>query len=281
MNKCKTRILDVLKQNLSVSDSIYLDDCHLKDIESNLFFPPYEEIDKRANSLRSSAAMIYNTIGPDSILFDGKHYSKIEYERKFPALNNDDQSGHDHSAHLDVSMMSDDLSELILIEAKCLEWFDNPKSMSIAYLSPKCYLTDTGKAVPHFIESFRSLKSCPELKDPKDGTRILPYYRIYDAIQMNIHILGIYNYCSQKKEKVPPKIRLINIVWDYDKAEEYQVEEQEGKEYVSFANVTFRNLFKQLGIDFSVEYVRYSDFLNRVDWSNDMEHRSYLKRYEV
>lgn len=277
----KMQILVELKQNFSMPNSMYLDDYHLNTIESNLFFKPHDKIDIRANALRSSAAMIYNTIGPNSIVFDGKNYSKIEYEREFPALNNNDKSDHDHSAHLDVSMMSEDETELVFVEAKMLEWLENPKSMSIAYLSPKCYLTDTGKAVPHFIESFRSLKSCPELKDPKDGTRILPYYRIYDAIQMNIHILGIYNYCSQKKEKVPPKIRLINIVWDYDKVEEYQVEEQEGKEYVSFANVTFRNLFKQLGIDFSVEYVRYSEFLNRVDWTNDMDHRNYLQRYEV
>ena len=98
---------------------------------------------------------------------------------------------------------------------------------------------------------------------------------------MNIHILGIYNYCARKEEKIPEKIRLLNIVWDYDEAEEYQIEEREGKEYVAFANVTFRNLFRQLGVDFSVEYVRYSDFLNRVDWTNDVEHRNYLKRHEV
>ena len=98
---------------------------------------------------------------------------------------------------------------------------------------------------------------------------------------MNIHILGIYNFCARKEEKIPPKIRLLNIVWDYDEAEEYRTEEREGKEYVSYANVTFRNLFKQLDVDFSVEYVRYSDFLNRVDWLNDLEHRHYLKRYEV
>ena len=124
--------------------------------------------------------------------------------------------------------------------------------------------------------------SCPQKMDPEDKTRILPYYQIYDAIQMNIHILGIYNYCESKNKKDRhKKVRLINIVWDYDSAKEYQTEEREGKEYVSFANVNFRNLFKQLGVDFSVEYVRYSDFLKRVDWSNDMEHRKYLERYEI
>ena len=273
--------LEQLKKNFAKQESFYIDDYHLKDIASNLLYFPYDGLDSRANAIRSSAAMIYNSIGPDSIILEGKKYKDIEYEREFPALNNTDGTDHDHSAHLDVSMLSEDKSELVLIEAKMLEWMDSPKSMSIAYLSPRCYLPETDKAVPHFIESFRSLKSCPEVKDPKDAKRIIPFYSKYDAVQMNIHILGIYNYCRREKGKTPKKIKLLNIVWNYDKAEEYQIEEREGKEYVAFAKVTFRNLFKQLGVDFSVEYVRYSDFLNRVDWTNDMEHRNYLKRYEV
>ena len=270
-----------LKSNFSQTEKNFKDSYHLKDIKLNLFFEPYDDIDECANSIRSSAAMIYNSIGPDSIILDGKKYKDIEYERVFPALNNNDGADHNHSAHLDVSMLSEDKSELVLIEAKMLEWMDSPKSMSIAYLSPRCYPPETDKAVSHFIESFKSLKSYPEVKDSKDAKRLIPFYSKYDAVQMNIHILGIYNYCVRQKGKTPRKIRLLNIVWNYDEAEEYQTEEREGKEYVAFANVTFRNLFKQRGVEFSVEYVRYSDFLNRVDWTNDMEHRNYLKRYEV
>ena len=278
----KTFILENFKHNYFQPESSYINKFHLKDIESNLFFTPHDKIDSRANALRSSAAMIYNTIGPESIIFDGKKYRNIEYERELPALNNQDNSDHNHDAHLDVSMESEDGQELVLVEAKCLEWFEKPKSLSIAYLSQHCYPPETEKAVTHFIESFRCLMSCPQKIDPEDKTRILPYYQIYDAIQMNIHILGIYNYCESKNKKDRhKKVRLINIVWDYDSAKEYQTEEREGKEYVSFANVNFRNLFKQLGVDFSVEYVRYSDFLKRVDWSNDMEHRKYLERYEI
>lgn len=274
-------LLILLKENLKQVDKNFLDEYHLENIDSNLFFTPYDAIDSRANSIRSSAAMIYNTIGPYSIILDGKKYQNIEYEREFPALNNNDATDHDHSAHLDVSMLSEDKTELILTEAKLLEWMERPKSMSIAYLSPRCYPPETDKAVSHFIESFKSLKSYPEVKDSKDAKRLIPFYSKYDAVQMNIHILGIYNYCVRQKGKTPRKIRLLNIVWNYDEAEEYQTEEREGKEYVAFANVTFRNLFKQRGVEFSVEYVRYSDFLNRVDWTNDMEHRNYLKRYEV
>lgn len=271
----KEQILKKLKESFSQPEEKFLNEYYLKDIESNLFFRPYDKIDSRAYSIRSSAAMIYNTIGPDAITFDGVRYSKIEYERKFPVLQKRPP------AQLDVSLQNDEISELLLVEAKCLEWIDNPKSLKDAYLMESNYRINDESIISIFIESFRNLLSYPEKRDLEDKTRILPYYQIYDAIQMNIHILGIYTYCVKEKKNLPKRIRLLNIVWDYDEAEEYQTEEREGKEYVSFANVNFRNLFKQLGIDFSVEYVRYSDFLKRVDWSNDMEHRKYLERYEI
>lgn len=280
MNNYDT-ILRLLKKNLDTEESKYLDEYHLKDIESNLYFKPYDGIDTRANSIRSSAAMIYNTIGSDYIIFDGKKYPHIVYEREFPALNENDKSDHDHSSHLDVSLLSEDKSELVLVEAKCLEWMHNPKSLSIAYLLEYCYRRETERCIQQFIDSFKNLRLYPERRDPEDNSRILPYYKRYDAIQMNIHILGIYNYCAREKKNSPQKIRLLNVVWDYDKAVEYQKEEAEGKEYVAYANVAFRNVFKQMGIDFSVEYVRYSDFLNWIDWTNDMEHRKYLERYEI
>lgn len=275
------KILRLLKEKLNTEESNYLDEYHLKEIESNLFFKPYDGIDQRSNSIRSSAAMIYNTIGPDSIIFDGKKYPYIVYEQEFPALNDNDKSDHDHSAHLDVSLSSEDKTELVLVEAKCLEWMHNPKTLSIAYLSEFCYRKETNRNIPHFIDSFKNLRLYPESRAPEDNSRILPYYKRYDAIQMNIHILGIYNYCAREKKNVQQKIRLLNVVWDYDKAEEYKKEEAEGKEYVAYANVAFRNVFKQVGVDFSVEYVRYSDLLKRIDWTNDMNHRKYLERYEI
>lgn len=210
-----TDILNKLKLGILQPLSNYLDAYHLKDIKANLFFEPYDGIDEQANSIHSSAAMIYNTIGPNSIIFDGIKYSQIKYEREFPTLNKQDNSDHDHSAHLDVSMLSEDKKELVLIEAKCSEWMYSPKSMNVSYLSPHCYLPETGFYTQHFIESFRSLKKCPEQKDPKDETRLLPFYKRHDAIQMNIHILGIYNFCARNEEKIPKKIHLLNIVWDY------------------------------------------------------------------
>ena len=269
----QTEILNKLKS--AFPNINYKDDYRLKSIEANLFFPSYEGIDERANSIRSSAAMIYNTIGPDSITLDNIKYTKIEYERKFPVLKNRP------AAQLDVSMLNENKTELVLVEAKCLEWMDKPKPLKDAYLVTENYLLKNSEVVIFFKETFKRLLSFPEKRAADDNTKILPFYQKYDAIQMNIHILGIYNFCARKEENIPKRIRLLNIVWDYDEAEEYQIEEREGKEYVAYANVTFRNLFKHLGVDFSVEYVRYSDFLNRVDWTNDVEHRNYLKRYEV
>ena len=104
----KTKLLNLLKTNFKQEECNYLNEFHMKNIESNLFFEPYDGIDERANSIRSSAAMIYNTIGPYGIILDGKKYSHIEYEREFPALNNKDKSDYAHSAHLDVSMLSED-----------------------------------------------------------------------------------------------------------------------------------------------------------------------------
>lgn len=100
---------------------------------------------------------------------------------------------------------------------------------------------------------------------------------------MMIHILGIYNWCFENNGKVSKHIKLINLVWDY-KCAEYDIEEQEGKAFVENVNKALREEFKKIGrmdIDFSVEYVRYSDFLERIDWTNDIEHRRYLKRYEI
>jgi hypothetical protein len=279
----QAQILNKFKLNLGLPESEYYAAYHLKDIESNLFDKPYDGIDKRANALRSSAAMIYNTIGPKGniITIGGIDYLVTEYEQKFPALSNADNPDHPHDAHIDVSLESAHKTELIFIEAKCLEWFDAPKSMSTAYLSARCYRPETDKNTANFIESFRRLRRYPEKEDPKDSSRLLPYYKTYDAIQMNIHILGIYNYCARGEAKGVKKIRLMNIVWDYYDAEEYRAEEHEGRKYVAFANKTFKKLFKDLGIDFSVEYVRYSEFLNRVDWSKDIARREYLKRYEI
>lgn len=225
--------------------------------------------------------MIFNTVGPHRIILDGILFDKIEYERPFDVRN--EVAGYEtpKPAQLDVSLLSKDEKKLVLIESKFLEWFYSPKSCSIAYLSKRCYRQETGLKTDLFIKSFKNFLSEPQAENSNHRENLLPFYKTYDAVQMNLHILGIYNFCSLNKGKLPEQIKLINVVWDCDSAEEYQQEEKEGKEYVSSANITFKDMFMELGVDFSVEYVKYSDFLNRIDWSDDLEHRNYLKRYEV
>ena len=234
----KTTIFKMFKSTFSQPKSSFIDDYHLKNIDLNLFFKPHNKIDERANTIFSSAAMIFNTIGPNNIIFDGIRYSHIEYERDFPALNKQDNSDHDHSAHLDVSMLSDDGKELVLIESKCTEWLFNPKTMTVSYLSSHCYLPETGFYTQHFIESFRNLKKFPERRDPEDNSRLIPFYKRYDAVQMNIHILGIYNYCARKEKELPKKIRLLNVVWDYEEACSSLISQSQDHPHKSFQEYT-------------------------------------------
>ena len=248
---------------------------YLKDKYNNCFDHLHEKMNEDCRAVRSSAAMFYNTIGIEQIILDGKKYSKIEYEYELPAIDNKDNSDHDHSAHLDVKLEAKD--ELLFIEAKCMEWLSDPKKLNRAYLSDYCYFDYTGKAVSKFKNAFLCLLKYPQNfhANEKDAN-----YQRYDAVQMTIHILGIYNWCIQNKTSVPKRIILMNIVWNYD-CNEYRTEEKEGLEYVGFANLSFRNLFEEIGVYFKVEYVRYSELLSRIDWSNDMERRKYLQRYEV
>jgi len=277
----KEIILDKLKGKISENDKTKISGCCYHKIEDNLYYRPYAGIDSRANVISSSAAMIYNTIGPDRVIFDGVLFDKIEYERPFDVRNNVNTVEDPNPAKLDVSLLSEDNELLVLIESKFLEWFYPPKFCSKAYLSRRCYRKETGSKVDLFITSFKNLLTEPQIEDSKHKGYYIPFYKTYDAIQMNLHILGIYNYCKLKKEMLPKRIKLMNIVWNCDSAKEYKQEEKEGKEYVSFANIMFRNIFRELGIDFSVEYVEFSDFLIRIDWSNDIDHRNYLKRYEI
>lgn len=282
------KLLEFLKKNLLANNEMLKDNTvffgstkpelmnnpkvqkyYLKNLKDNLFngIIPNCELGKDAEAVRSSAAMIYNTIGFDTIRIDNTEYKVITYEDKLDGLKK--RSG----PHLDVTL--EGKNERIFIEAKCLEWLSQAEKLSNSYLIPENYIYN--QAAEFFIPIFKMLIKESEKKKNEYSS----IYERYNSKQMTIHVLGIYNWCLASTRNLPAKIRLLNIVWDYDGAEEYQIEEREGKEYVAYANVAFRNLFKKFGVDFTVEYIRYSDFLNRVDWSNDMKHRNYLKRYEI
>lgn len=287
MGKIENELLDVFKTNLlrvntDIKDSHdffgsnkYTGDkgqnYYLWKQENNLYNcqKPKYELGKDAEAVRSSAAMIYNTIGEDKIVIDNKNYSIVTYEDKLTGLI--DPPG----PQLDVTLLSTDNKERIYIEAKCLEWLSSSEELMAAYLYQNNYASF--ETANFFIPIFKMIiKKGDEISD-----KYKSIYTHYDSKQMTIHILGIYNWCKKNYGKLPETIKLLNIVWDYDKAEQYQIEEKEGLEYVSFANVAFKNLFNDLGVDFCVEYIKYSDFLNRIDWSKDLERRNYLSRYEV
>ena len=147
-----------------------------------------------------------------------------------------------------------------------------PKSLKKAYLNCKRYLSKESASI--FIPLFKEFVQYEE-----GSTEYKPKTIRYDSIQMLIHILGIYNKCLEKKIR-GKQIRLINLVWDYE-CVEYHEEEKEGEQFVKFANQLLQKEFNLLGVGFCVEYVRYSDFLNHIDWTNDIEHWNYLARYDV
>lgn len=261
---------------------------YLLRLNNNLFqnTNPQKKLGTGCKAVRSSAALIYNTIFDGNIVIDKKQYNSFSkdgealYELPFAAIKDDKDST--HTAKLDAGLISSDGIDLLLFEAKCMEWFDkNPKSLKKAYLNKDRYLFEESASI--FIPIFNELVLPNDIKEKGVLVRKAKTIR-YDAIQMMIHCLGIFNWCLANKkasQKNPEKITLINLVWDYDGIKEYIEEENEGKTFESFANESLKTEFELLGINFSIKYVRYSEFLKQVDWSSDIEHRNYLKRYEV
>lgn len=263
---------------------------YVSDLKYNLykFIVPEFKLGKDPDALRSSAAMIYNTIYSGNIIIDHTKFNGFEkdgfpiYELPFPAIKDDKEST--HTAQLDAGLISIDGQKLILFEAKCMEWADkNPKGLKKAYLKEDGYLYPESSQL--FIPLFKDLIYLDQYKKENGVCVYKPKeYIRYDAIQMLIHCLGIYNWCLGKKknsEKNIEIIQLMNLVWDCKGLKEYDEEEKEGQKFEQFANSNLKEEFRKLGVNFSVEYVRYSDFLKRVDWSNDKEHQKYLERYEI
>lgn len=297
MKKIEEKILKMLKGNLLDSNKSIKDS---KDYFGSIN-PRYKKSEKaqnyyllnKANNLykqnlpnfklgtgleavRSSAAMIFNLLGQDPIKFrDGLIFKSPEYEKEFEAIKSDNHSN--HKANIDAILISEDNSQFYAIEAKLLEWINSPKNLSDAYLDEKNYLTGHDDGVPKkFIEFFKKYK---QDKQNKEG-RWLHQNKRYDAIQMIIHILALYNACSKVNEKeiTPPKITLCNVVWKYD-CPDYEKEKEEADDFVKEANKVFPQLFKKLGYDFDVKYITFEDFKNNIDFS-DKDRENYLKRYK-
>ncbi len=295
LEKLKQGLLDVNKEisdtknyfghsNPRWKDSKKAQNYYLWNLKNNLYknVIPKQRLGSGCKAVRSSAALIYNTLLSGLIKTKtGEEYKGYQsvYEIPFRAIKDDKDST--HTAKLDAGLVSIDETSLLLFEAKCMEWFDkNPKELKEAYLINNRYLYEESAEI--FIPLFKHFINPTEVTENEVTTNKSNYHR-YDAFQMLIHCLGIYNWClGNKKNSITnfKNIRLINLVWDYN-CDEYNEEKEDGIQFVEYAKNNLSKYFKKLGVDFSIEYVSYSDFLNRVDWSNDMEHRNYLKRYEV
>ena len=213
--------------------------------------------------------MILNTLGKSEFYFNGKKYGQIEYEEELKAIKTDERK---HNAHLDAKFVSFDGKEINFVEAKFLEWFSSPKNLSEVYLSRARYFPETGKTADIFIKFFESLLLNPRKKDKEN--RLVGKYRKYDAIQMTIHILGIYNF-YKSKEYNGEKIKLLNIVWDNDSCSQYKAEKKQADEYLAIAREKLCPLFHG---NFEIEYVPYSGFYDSISY-DDPDRKKYLKRY--
>ena len=244
---------------------------YLYDYRKNLFEAPspQTELGTGVEAVRSSAAMIYNLFGEADFILDSKTFTSVEYEKTFPAIIDRPP------AHLDAVFYSFDNTEMYAVEAKLLEWMGHPKNLAQAYLEDELYLAVNNNRQT-FIDFFKSLIL---YKQDKDG-RYKHISERYDAIQMTIHTLALYNHFLEENDSKVKKLTLLNLVWKYD-CDEYAKEEEEALAYIEKANAVFAPLFKHIGIDFSVKYSTFQDFKKRIDFSKDVERFEYLKRYEI
>jgi len=156
------------------------------------------------------------------------------------------------------------------------EWLGNPKTLKKAYLNESNYLNIT-EDKDKFIEFLNLL-----IKDKeKEQEEYKSIYSKYDAIQMTIHILGIYNFIKSEKNNNIKKISLINCIWDCKGIPQYETEAKEANNFIPKANTYFKPLFKNMGIDFNIEHYTFHELKNMIDFSRDKKRLEYLKRYDI
>lgn len=275
LNVCPLSSSEFGNKNKKLKNSIKAQNYYLLNLENNLYDRkrPNCKLGTGAEAVRSSASMIYNTIADGNLIINNLSYKATSplYERPFKAIKDDKDS--EHTAKLDASLISLDGNSLLLIEAKCMEWFDKkPKGLKKAYLNKDNYIYQ--EAADIFIPIFKNL-----IIGDLNGNEYTAKTERYDAVQMTIHTLGIYNYCLANENK-PRKIQLLNVVWDVKSSAEYLEEEEEGNNYINSISNEFQNAFEKLGVTFDIKYIPYSDFLNSIDWTNNISRRRYLSRYD-
>lgn len=277
----ETKIYDKLLNNLNKpKDKFYPSDLkksskakyYFKDIKDNCYDIPHDKLDNRARAIYSSATMIYNLLGK-SVTINNKSYEVI-YEEELPAITPGGNKYQTHKAHLDATLRNN--YEIIFVEAKMREWLGQPKTLKQAYLKENKYL-DITEAKKLFIEFFKSIikDNIKELEEYKS------IYKKYDAIQMTIHILGIYNFVKLGNNNKIKSISLINCIWDYPGITQYEKEVEEATDFIKKANSYFKPIFKSLGIDFNIQHYSFHELKKLIDFSSDKERLEYLKRYDI
>ena len=246
-------------------------DFYLYNFENNCFDKPVnEKLGSGTRAIKSSAAFIYNIFGKDPIVFEGKNYKKIEFEKGLDALIDRPK------AQLDGYLVSQDETKEVFFETKLLEWTGTPKDLAIAYLEENNY-PKYNKHSKEFISFFKSIVDKNKTRESKGVVRVAHKTKVYDAIQMAIHILGIYNALCNNKLK-SKNIELINLVWDY-KHPRYITEESEAKDLIEKMKITFTPIFKELNIKFQIRYIPFSEFITKITLTNASRLDYLKKRY--
>lgn len=245
------------------------------DKNDNLFEKPKKgiKLGTGVNAIRSSAAMIFNLLGQEDVYFDGEKYS-IKYEGEYAAIK--DENNEQHNAYLDAVLINDDGGKMIAIEAKMLEWLNSPKNLAQVYLKEEYYPKENDQK-KLFIDFFNSMVNANKVR--KDGRYTHNRYKRYDAIQMTIHILSLYNYCCRDGNH-PNEITLYNVVWSYN-CSEYCTEAKEANDYIERVNKAFKPIFKDKRVSFEAKYIEFGLFKEKIDLSKSKDRERYLERYNI
>ena len=225
------------------------------------------------DAIRSSAAMIFNLLGQEDVNLNGTKYS-IKYEEEYEAIK--DEKNEPHNAHLDAVLINNNENKMIAIESKMLEWLNSPKNLAQVYLKEKFYPEENDQK-KLFVNFFNCLVNTN--KKLKDGRYAHNRYKHYDAIQMTIHILSLYNYCCRDWNH-SKEITLYNVVWSYN-CSEYCTEAKEANNFIERVNKTFKPIFKAKGVNFEAKYIEFDLFKKMIDLSKSKDRERYLERYNL
>ena len=254
-----------------------------KELDKNLYHPmsgktksEYKNSDGdelrkgRIDMIRSSAAMIYNLLGNDVVVFSKNKYLpeglyKKEFEKKYKSINViNKKTNEPYAANLDAWLHNDSCE--IFIESKCMEWLQNNSEKELA----KSYIRYTSKYFyPDTAEMFRTVGN--EIPSSQ-----------YDSCQMFRHTLAIYNYLRDNPEKENKKIYLVNVVWELGETElleeirdlyKLQLELEHREFQLFYKKMTpIINLIKSnLAKDFDILYLPVKELYSILKYSDEKQ----------